>query len=69
MIETEFKGLKNFVFITPKIPNDVLLKELAKKRPDFFEWKDSQGNLAESALTRNIDATLKQEKEKTAKKH
>jgi len=46
-----------------------LLKELAKKRPDFFEWKDSQGNLAESALTRNIDATLKQEKEKTAKKH
>jgi hypothetical protein len=30
LIETEFKGLKNFVFITPKIPNDVLLKELAK---------------------------------------
>ena len=46
-----------------------LLKELAKKRPDFFKWKDSQGNLAESTLTRNIDATLKQEKEKTAKKH
>lgn len=30
LIQTEFKGLKKFVFITPKIPNDVLLKELAK---------------------------------------
>ena len=30
LIENDFPGLKKYVFITPKIPNDVLLRELAQ---------------------------------------
>lgn len=46
-----------------------ILKDLAKKRPDFFDWKDANGNRAETNLTKEIDAVIKEKQEKTAKKY
>lgn len=46
-----------------------ILKDLAKKRPDFFDWKDANGNRAETDLTKKIDAVIKEKQEKTAKKY
>lgn len=46
-----------------------ILKDLVKKRPDFFDWKDANGNRAETDLTKKIDAVIKEKQEKTAKKY